>query len=89
MSTRSKSPTDIYDAGAEFDDDPTVIDGDQITPVELPRCAECGRVVFHDDFTDVSASIAYGLFSADRCVRGTRWHWCGETWRLVYVPPRP
>ena len=66
------------------DDDPTVIDGapfveaanENVTPVEMPRCVECGAVCFEDDFTE--AALAIGL---DRCVRSRPnverpWHWC-------------
>jgi len=78
------------------EDDPTVIDGrplvdnGEITPVELPRCTECGRVVFFDDFTQAASAVAMGLFTDDRCVRARdgHWWWCGETWRLVYIPPK-
>lgn len=78
------------------DDDPTVIDGALLesgsfdTPETMPRCADCGRVVFFDDFTPAASAIAMGLFSPDRCVRAKdgHWWWCGERWRLVYIPPR-
>ena len=93
MSTRSKPPTDIYDAGTASDfgqDEPTVVDGEHITPVELPRCQECGRVVFFDDFSDAAAAIAMRLFSPDRCVRARdgHWWWCGEIWEMRLKPPR-
>jgi hypothetical protein len=97
MSTRSKRTTGTYGSGAGADlgdDDPTVIDGaqfaDEVTPVELPRCTECGRVVFFDDFTQAASAVAMGLFNADRCVRGRKgnWWWCGERWRVVFAPPR-
>ena len=68
----------------DFDDDDeqTVIDGTPLvesgetTPVEPPRCAECGAIVFDDDFDDLSL-----IFGMDRCIRskpGTErpWHWC-------------
>lgn len=97
--TRTNRPTVTSGAGAgaDFgpDDDPTVIDASwegQVTPVEIPRCAECGSAVFEDDFTDVA--LAIGL---DRCVRSKPtaerpWHWCAgysPTHRkLVQLIPR-
>ena len=79
-------------AGAFDDDEPTIVETepDEITPMELPRCTECGRVVFFDDFTQVASAIAAALFSADRCVRARdgHWYWCGERWELRYSPPR-
>jgi hypothetical protein len=74
------------------DDDPTVIDLDREfdTPDTMPRCQECGRVVFFDDFSDAASIVAMGLFSSDRCVRSRdgRMRWCGEAWELRYKPPR-
>lgn len=78
------------------DDDPTIVEDpsvkefEAVTPVELSRCSECGRVVFFDDFTQAASAVAVGLFNGDRCVRARdgHWWWCGERWRLVYVPPR-
>ena len=83
-------------------DDPTVIEpspfvsalnevpGEYDTPETMPRCQECGRVVFFDDFSDAASIVAMGLFSADRCVRSRdgRMRWCGEAWELRYKPPR-
>ncbi len=92
MSTRSRPPTDTYDVGAEFDDERTIVDGGEITPVEPPRCVECGTIVFDDDFDDVA--LAMGL---DRCVRSKPgaarpWHWCSnyspEFRKLVQLVPR-
>jgi len=80
--------------GGDFgDDDDTVIElepDENITPVELPRCTSCGRIVFFDDFTQAASAVAAGLFSADRCVRARdgHWYWCGEVWELRYKPPR-
>jgi len=94
-SRRRRSPEPAADFG---EDDKTVTDGavipisdqDVITPTELPRCTECGRVVFFDDFTQAASAVAMGLFAADRCVRARdgHWWWCGEIWRLAYIPPR-
>lgn len=76
------------------ENDETVVDGafsdENVTPVELPRCSGCGRVVFFDDFTEAASAVAAGLFSADRCVRARdgHWWWCGELWELRYKPPR-
>jgi hypothetical protein len=78
------------------DDEPTVVDGtplvefEGVTPVTMPRCLDCGRVVFFDAFTDAASIVAMGLFSADRCVRSRdgRMRWCGEKWELRYKPPR-
>lgn len=87
--------TCVAGMGGDFgDDDPTVIDGTPLveydTPVTMPRCLDCGRVVFFDDFTQAASAIAMGLFSADRCVRARdgHWWWCGEMWELRYKPPR-
>ena len=71
-------------AGDFSDDDPTIIEGslladdENVTPVELPRCFECGAVVFDDGFDDMAMAI--GL---DRCVRSRPgaerpWHWCSN-----------
>jgi hypothetical protein len=82
----SQSDDDFLDA-----DDLTIVDDDgKITPLELPRCTECGRVVFFDDFTDIAKTVSLDLFSRDRCVRAKdgHWWWCGKRWRLVYTPPR-
>lgn len=78
------------------EDEPTIVeltDSDVRefdTPPTMPRCQECGRVVFFDDFSDAASIVAMGLFSADRCVRSRdgRLRWCGEAWELRYRPPR-
>ena len=73
--------------GGDFgDDDPTVIDGalltdENITPVDVVRCAECGGAIFDDDFDQMA--LAIGL---DRCVRSKPgaerpWHWCANSSR--------
>ena len=88
---RSRNPRSSDEFGQ---DDPTVVDGTPLaefeTPETMPRCQECGRVVFFDDFTDAASIVAMGLFSADRCVRSRdgRMRWCGEAWELRYRPPR-
>lgn len=75
------------------DDDPTVIDGTPLvefeTPVTMPRCQECGRVVFFDAFTPAASMVAEGMFNGDRCVRARdgRWYWCGERRKFVYFVP--
>ena len=94
MSTRSKPPTDIYDAGAEPDwDDQTVVDGapfaDDDTPVEPPLCPECGGITF----VDGAATVA---FPDDRCLHSSslwkpsvpRWHWCHKLRKTVSYVPR-
>lgn len=72
------------------EDEVTVVDGAQfvealnetprdweaVTPVEIPRCAECGSAVFEDGFDEMAMAI--GL---DRCVRSRPgserpWYWC-------------
>jgi len=77
------------DLGEEGD---TVVEDENVTPVEMPRCSECGRVVFLDDFTDLAAAIAVGMFSRGQCVRARDGHWrycaeSGPTGTLVYRPP--
>lgn len=74
-------------------DEPTIVDGKYDTPVTMPRCAECARVVFFDDFTPAASIIAEGLFNGDRCVRSRPeakavWWWCGERRKFVYFVPR-
>lgn len=99
--TPTRKPTDTSDVGedADFgDDEPTVIDlsadFDAVTPVELPRCTECGNVVFFDDFTEPAAALAYGLFTSKQCLCSRTsvgapgsWYWCSEKRKyVVYVP---
>lgn len=75
------------------DDDPTIVEDPSVrqfdTPVTMPRCQECGRVVFFDEFTPRASLIAEGLFSGDRCVRArdAHWYWCGERRKFVYYVP--
>jgi hypothetical protein len=63
------------------EDDPTILDGTplaeddaNVTPVELPRCSECGALVFIDDFDRQSLAS----FPPDHCMRARNgsWHWC-------------
>lgn len=86
----------------DFDDDEeaTTVDnafiseGDIITPVELPRCSECSAVVFHDDFSDVAAALAFGLFTSKQCLASRAqagqpgsWYWCADRRRYsAWVP---
>lgn len=72
------------------DDDPTIVDDGEITPQELPRCVECGNVVFHDDFDEPAAALSAGLFQSKTCVRArdSHWHWCSELRKYVYYVPR-
>lgn len=83
------------------DDDPTVIEPSPFVsalnevPGEktMPRCADCGRVVFFDDFTDAASAISQGLFGDDRCVRSRPdvarwWRWCCERRTAVFYVPR-
>ncbi len=103
MSTGSRRPPSPPPDLTWPEDEVTIVDGaqlvealnetpngDQITPVELPRCTDCGRVVVFDDFTQAASAVAMNLFSADRCVRARdgHWWWCGELWQVVYKPPR-
>ena len=97
MSTRSRPPTDIYAAGegADFgEDDPTVIDAGEITPVEIPRCSDCGSVVFYDSFSEPAAAVASGLFAGRQCMRARDSHWtyCANYspthGKFVYLVPR-
>jgi hypothetical protein len=75
----------------DFDDDETIVDGNFVTPLDLPRCTECGNVVFFDDFTEPANALAFGLFTSDRCVRArdSHWYWCcntGEAGKYVFFP---
>ena len=68
----------------EFDfDDKTVVDGEYDTPVEAPRCVECGGVVFVDTAGDVS-------YPDDRCIRAldAHFHWCHRLEKAVFYPNR-
>lgn len=86
--------TSVVGPGGDLgDDDPTIIelDPDEFeTPDTMPRCQECGRVVFFDAFTPSASLIAEGLFSGDRCVRARdgHWYWCGELRKFVYYVPK-
>lgn len=91
-------PRSDDDSGSFFDDEETtVLDGTPLvdefaTPETMPRCQECGRVVFFDDWTPAASFVAEGLFSDDRCVRSkvdarATWWWCGERRKLVYFVP--
>lgn len=84
MSPRSRPPPS--DLG---DEDPTIVDGHYDTPETMPRCTECGRVVFFDGFTPAASMVAEGIFNGDRCVRATdgHWYWCGERRKFVYFVP--
>lgn len=63
------------------DDDDTVIElepDENVTPIDIVRCAECGGAIFDDDFDQMA--LAIGL---DRCVRSKPgaerpWHWCAN-----------
>lgn len=70
-------PTHVEDTPREFD-----------TPETMPRCFDCGRVVFFDSFEPTGSIIARGIFSDDRCVRGERWRWCCELRQYVVKVPR-
>lgn len=70
------------------EDDPTVIDGgpflDEDTPVEPPRCVECGGITFTD-------TAAVTSFPDDRCLHSIdphRWHWCHKLRKTVTYVPR-
>ena len=84
MSTRSKRKTGISGAGrgADFgDDDPTIVEDPSVkqfdTPVTMPRCQECGAVVFFDDFDAASLTLATmaGVLGSGRCIRARDGHW--------------
>ena len=88
----SNSPGDFGDDERTVIDGTPLVDNGEITPVELPRCTECGSVVFDDDFNELA--LAMGL---ERCVRSKPeaerpWHWCANysaTHRkLVQLIPR-
>jgi len=44
---------------------------DYDTPPSVPRCTECGAIVFVDDYETIE-------FPNDRCLRSRTetWHWC-------------
>jgi hypothetical protein len=98
VTTRRRYEPPSNTSRADFgDDDPTIVEDpsvrqewDQVTPVTMPRCVDCGRVVFFDGFDEAASLIAMHMFSADRCVRSRdgRMRWCGEAWELRYRPPR-
>jgi hypothetical protein len=71
---------------APDDDEPTIVESGEITPVELPRCTECGNVVFFDDFTEPAAALAFGLFQGKTCLRARDGHWyyCGSLRKTVH-----
>ncbi len=73
------------------EDDFTIVDEGEITPLELPRCTECGNVVFFDDFTEPAHALAFGLFKAKTCLRARdgSWYWCAnivEGGKYVFFP---
>lgn len=82
------------------DEDPTIMDGAPLvddeneTPPSIPRCTECGSVVFFDDFTPAASVIGSSIFSNGQCVRARDGHWwhCAnyskERTKLVILPPR-
>lgn len=76
------------------EDEPTIIDGEHDTPVELPRCTECGAIVFFDDFTEPARAMGGGLFMDRQCVRARDGHWwyCAsfskDRGKFVYLVPR-
>lgn len=78
----SRRPPLSDDFGEEGD---TVIDGDplldeHVTPLELPRCSECGALVFVDDYSDSAEVLARGMFAGDKCIRSRNelWHFCAN-----------
>jgi hypothetical protein len=71
----------------DFDsDDPTVIDGEYITPVAIPQCVECGAGVITDDFDRPSLA---SFPNDDYCVTGKNrsWWWCRKERKLVHIIP--
>lgn len=89
MRHRGAAPRSELAPGAFGEDEPTVVDGDEITPQELPRCTECGNVVFFDDFTEPAAALSSGLFQAKTCIRARdgHWYWCSDLRKYVYFVP--
>lgn len=91
-SRRRRFPDPPADVG---DVDPTRVDLDPSefdSPVTMPRCVDCGRVVFIDDFTVPASALAEGLFSSDRCVRSRPdierwWRWCCERRTATFYVP--
>lgn len=77
--------------------DGALLDSGEVTPLELPRCSECGATVFFDDFTEPAAALAFGLFQNKQCLRSRTtiglpgsWYWCsqaGQTGKYVAWPP--
>lgn len=79
MPSRNPPSSDPPDFGEE---EPTVIDGTPLasefeTPQTMPRCQECGAIVFFDDFDPYSLHLG---FPRDACVRGKdgSWWWCAN-----------
>ena len=73
------------------DDDPTVIDGTLLTeefdtPETIPRCIDCGHVVFFDAFSFPASQIASNLFSSRQCVtsRDGHFRWCATIKQAVF-----
>lgn len=93
MVIRMASDPDDFDDQTIVDGLP-VSDGDIITPVELPRCSECGSIVLIDSFVEPSAAIAAGILRDDRCVRsydGHFWYcpnFSKDRVKIVFLKPR-
>lgn len=69
-------------------DDPTVIDGTPFVdePKTIPRCRDCGNLVFFDAFSFPASQIASNLFSARQCVtsRDGHFRWCATIKQAVF-----
>lgn len=73
---------------SDFDDEEqTVVDGEHITPVDLPRCTECGAVVFFDSFDEPAQALAFGLFGSKTCIRARDGHfwYCSDLRKSVFL----
>lgn len=80
------------------EDEDTVIDGTPLleehgeydTPRTIPRCRDCGNVVFFDAFSFPASQIASNMFSARQCVtsRDGHFRWCATIKQAVFKFPQ-
>jgi len=63
------------DGPTRVDDPALPTDSGEITPIKVQRCPECGSVIFDDGYSNVAASVAFGMFTGRQCVRAHDGHW--------------